>query len=179
MYYNEAHISMNGTVVTQPEFGETRTGVRSLRMRVAWTERRLDQATGEWSDRSTSYCTVHAYRKLAENAATCLRLGDPVVVRGRVWLREYEDRNGFKRNDMEVDAISFGHDLSRGVAAFNRTRPQTGMTATEFVESEASRPGAEPGADDLPGVGGSGGSLIDESAVAALADDTEGARVPF
>ncbi len=109
-------------------------------MRVAWTPRRLDPATGEWSDLSTYVLHRDAYRQLAENAAACLRKGDPVVVRGRVTVREFEDQNGHPRTVMEVDAISFGHDLSRGVAVFHRVRPQTGLTANEYLESGTGEP---------------------------------------
>ena len=83
------------------------------------------------------------YRKLAENAATCLRKGDPVIVRGRFIVRDYEDKNGAKRTAVEVDAISVGHDLNRGVAQFQRVRPQTGLTAVQFQEIETGPGGVD------------------------------------
>ncbi|HEY6481668.1 MAG TPA: single-stranded DNA-binding protein [Streptosporangiaceae bacterium] len=135
MMINEAHISLSGYVATQPALKWTRTGVPALNMRVAWTPRRMDRVTGEWIDMSTNFLTVYAYRKLAENAATCLRKGDPVVLRGRVSTRDFEDKNGHQRTALEVDAISFGHDMTRGVSTFQRVRPQTGMTANEYQES--------------------------------------------
>ena len=136
MMINEAHISLSGYVATQPALRWTRTGVPALNMRVAWTPRRMDRVTGEWIDAPTNFLTVFAYRKLAENAATCLRKGDPVVIRGRVTTRDFEDKNGHPRTALEVDAISFGHDLTKGVSTFQRVRPQTGMTANEYQEAE-------------------------------------------
>ncbi|MGH3408016.1 MAG: single-stranded DNA-binding protein [Streptosporangiaceae bacterium] len=135
--FNDAHISLNGYVATQPQIGETRTGIPSLTMRVAWTPRLIDRVTGEWKDAGTSFLSVRLYRKLAENAATCLRKGDPVIVRGRFIVRDYEDKSGAKRTAVEVDAISVGHDLNRGVAQFSRVRPQIGLTAVQFQESES------------------------------------------
>src|ERR1700733_5169046 len=150
MMINEAHISLSGYVATQPALKHTRTGVPALNLRVAWTPRRRDRVTGEWTDMSTNFLTVYAYRKLAENAATCLRKGDPVVLRGRVSTRDFEDKNGHPRTALEVDAISFGHDMTRGVSTFQRVRPQTGMTANEYQEAEHG-PGeghpAEPASD--------------------------------
>jgi len=134
---NEAHISLSGYVATQPHYRETRTGVPSLTMRVAWTPRRLDRATGEWTDARTSFLSVNLYRKMAENAATCLRKGDPVVVHGRFTVREFEDKNGLQRTSVEVDATSLGHDLARGLSSFQRVRPQAGMTAMELRTSES------------------------------------------
>jgi single-strand DNA-binding protein len=194
--FNEAHISLSGYVATQPFSGETRTGVPSVRMRVAWTPRRLDRVTGEWVDGNTSFLTVHCYRKLAENIGTCLRKGDPVVVRGRLSIREYEDKNGAQRTSVEVDASSVGHDLSHGVAQFQRVRPQTGMTAVEHRAAEdpafAVRAGMQAGpggmtgesglegTGDLDGVagpagaGGPGGSVAQDDAFASLAEGGDG-----
>jgi single-strand DNA-binding protein len=129
--FNEAQISLSGYVASQPSLRETRTGIPAVTMRVAWTPRRMDRATGEWADAGTSFATVQCYRKLAENTATCLRKGDPVVVRGRVSVRDFEGRNGQPRTVVEIDASSVGHDLCHGVAKFHRVRPQTGMTAAE------------------------------------------------
>ena len=200
MMINEAHISLSGYVATQPALKWTRTGVPALNMRVAWTPRRMDRVTGEWIDMSTNFLTVYAYRKLAENAATCLRKGDPVVLRGRVSTRDFEDKNGHQRTALEVDAISFGHDMTRGVSTFQRVRPQTGMTANEYQESEnGAREGGADGRDDVAALGsgpdrtgpdgtgagrsdGGGGpdrELFDEDAVGELARQAESATVPF
>lgn len=138
---NEALVSLTGYVATQPRWRETSSGTPNITMRVAWTPRRIDRSTGEWVDGNTSYVTVVCWRKLADNVATCLRKGDPVVVNGRLSVRPYEDRAGVPRTAVEVDASSVGHDLSRGVAQFQRTRPPTGKTADEY-SAELSAGGA-------------------------------------
>jgi single-strand DNA-binding protein len=129
----EAHISLTGYVATQPVTRLVKTGVTNVSMRVAWTPRRQDRASGEWIDGNTSYATVICWRKLATNAAVCLRKGDPVTVHGRLSVREFQDKEGRARTSVEIDASSVGHDLNRGVATFARVRPQTGMTAAEFA----------------------------------------------
>jgi single-strand DNA-binding protein len=175
MMINEAHISLSGYVATQPALKFTRTGVPALNMRVAWTPRRMDRVTGEWIDMATNFLTVYAYRKLAENAATCLRKGDPVVLRGRVSTRDFEDKNGHPRTALEVDAISFGHDMTRGVSTFQRVRPQTGMTANEYQESaNGAGAGGAAGRDgDLAAMAGAGPEA-DDAAFASLAAAAEG-----
>jgi single-strand DNA-binding protein len=162
--FNDAHISMTGYVATQPLLGQTRTGIPSVRMRVAWTPRRMDRSTGEWVDSFTSFLTVMMYRKLAENVATCVRKGDPVVVRGRLTIRTYEDKNGAERTAVEVDAISVGHDLGRGVSQFQRVRPQTGLTAAEFQAADGGTGGARA-------MSAAGDGDLDDFAADALAPD--------
>ena len=132
---NEAQISLTGYVATQPVTRQVKPGVSNVSMRVAWTPRRQDRVTGEWVDGNTSYVTVICWRKLGTNVAVCVRKGDPVVVKGRLSVRPYADKEGKPRISVEVDANSVGHDLSLGVAGFQRVRPQTGMSASEFAAS--------------------------------------------
>ena len=165
---NEAQISLAGYVATQP-VTKSVDGNANVSMRVAWTPRRQDRVTGEWVDSNTSYVTVICWRKLAVNVGVCVRKGDPVVVKGKLSVRTYDDRQGVRRTVVEVDASSVGHDLSRGVAAFQRVRPPTGMTASEYAASQ------EPG-QGTAGAGGEGdpvfaGSVLAGSSSAAGGSD--------
>ena len=160
---NEAHISLTGYVATQPIMKETKQGTPNLTMRVAWTPRRQDRTTGEWVDGNTSYVTVICWRKMAGNVAICLRKGDPVIVKGRLSVRTYDDKDGQPRIVVEVDASSVGHDLSRGVAQFQRVRPQTGQTAAEHAASVLAA-GGSPDGGSLGGGSLGGGSLDGGSA---------------
>jgi single-strand DNA-binding protein len=134
--FNEAQISLIGYVATQP-FTKKVGGADKVSMRVAWTPRRQDKTTGEWTDANTSYVNVVCWRRLANNVAISLRTGDPVVIMGRLSVRPYEDKTGVTRTAVDVDASAIGHDLSRGVSTFRRVRPPTGMTAAEFAAAQA------------------------------------------
>ena len=148
---NEAQISLTGYVATQPVTRIFNSGAGNLTMRVAWTPRWLDRATGEWADGNTSYVTVICWRKLAANVALCVRKGDPVVVVGRLSVRSFSDKDGKSRTAVEIDAISVGHDLSRGVASFQRVRPPTGLTASEFAALDGPVPGSGSRRPDADG----------------------------
>jgi single-stranded DNA-binding protein len=141
---NEATFSVTGYVATPPKGGYTRNGTRTLYMRVGWTPRRMDKRTGEWTDQATSFVGVTCYRKVAENAAACLRRGDPIVVKGTLTVREYGED---KRVSVEVFAESIGHDLSRGVTIFKKNTEQLEQTALERERAMAAV-GREPLPDD-------------------------------
>jgi single-strand DNA-binding protein len=185
MYLNEAQISLTGYVATQPQIRTTPSGALNVSMRVAWTPRRQDRVTGEWADGNTSYVTVICWRKLASNAGVCLRKGDPVVVKGRLSVREFDDRQGARRTSVEVEATSVGHDLSRGVAQFQRVRPQTGMTAAEFAAAEAKagagiQEGEAAAANGQAVDGGSANGTAPERVLAnGVALDAGGALTPM
>lgn len=134
---NEASFSVNGYVATQPKYGVTRAGDKTLYMRVGWTPRRLDRTTGEWADQPSSFVSVTCYRKVAENAGFSLRRGDAVVLKGTLRVREYGDGDGPKRNSVEVVADSIGHDLTRGVSFFRRSTAQLEQTAYELQQQVA------------------------------------------
>jgi single-strand DNA-binding protein len=142
---NEATFSVSGYVATQPKGGWTRDGTRTVFMRLGWTPRRIDKTTGEWRDQPSSFVSVICYRRVAENAALCLRRGDPVVVKGSLRVREYGDDDGPKRTAVEVIADSIGHDLSRGITVFKKSTEQE-KTAAEH-ELEVAAAAREP----LPG----------------------------
>lgn len=142
---NEAHVFLSGFVATEPTFKKAASGASSARLRVAYTSRRLNRETGEWADGPTSFVTVQCWRTLADNVAMCLRKGEPVLVRGRLQVRRYENSQGVPRLSVEVDASSVGHDLTRGVAHFSRTRRAVGETAAELAGGLAAAAG---GSDD-------------------------------
>jgi single-strand DNA-binding protein len=145
---NEASFSVTGYVATQPARHPTKSGEHMLSMRIGWTPRLFDRAAGEWKDQPTSFASVICFRRVAENASACLRKGDPVVVKGTLRVREYEDQSGAKRTAVDIIADSIGHDLARGVSSFTKSRPPSGQTALEHEESERAA-GLLPSVGDL------------------------------
>jgi single-strand DNA-binding protein len=131
---NEATFSVSGYVATQPKGGWTRDGTRTVFMRLGWTPRRINKTTGEWTDQPSSFVSVICYRRVAENAALCLRRGDPVVVKGTLRVREYGEDDGPKRTTVEVIADTIGHDLSRGITIFKKSTGQLEKTAAELEQ---------------------------------------------
>lgn len=172
---HEAQVVLAGYVAREPKFRTTHNGYSYTSLRVGYTPRRMDRDSGEWSDGGTSFVTVFCWRGLADNVATCVRKGDPVLVKGKLQVRPYTDKDGAKRVAVEVEASSIGHDLNRGVANFRRAHRATGETALERAASVA--PPGEPGAGE-PGAGesGAGGPGIGEaqSGQAAAVADIDG-----
>lgn len=96
-------------------------GVPVASFRLACTPRKFNRRTETWSDGETQWYTVSCWRGLAENCATSLRRGDPVVVHGRLQVRPYVNSNDVEVISFEIDAVHVGHDLSRGTSVFTRT----------------------------------------------------------
>jgi len=116
---NEIPVTLIGNVVTDVSGTTTPSGAEVAWFRLASTPRRYDRATGRWIDGDTSYVRVSCWRLLARNVVASLSKGDPVVVTGRLRVREWvkDDRRGIA---VEIDASAVGHDLARGISRFVR-----------------------------------------------------------
>jgi single-strand DNA-binding protein len=182
MMFNDALVVVTGYVATEPSYRTIGDGIPVLSMRVGWTRRRRDAATGEWSDGNTSFVTVTCWRKLAENLSKCLRKGDPVVLRGRLDVRSYVTKEGERRIAVDVDAASLGHDLNRGVANFQRTLPSAGRTAEEAAAAGAVSPADADEAAELAALTsdaeGLADDMFDERAIEELAQEADSATAP-
>jgi single-strand DNA-binding protein len=175
---NDAQVVMAGFVASAPSFRRTARGTSAATLRVAYTPRHINRETGEWADGETSFVTVLCYRTLADNVAVCLRKGEPVLVKGRLRVRPFQDRGGAPRIAVEVDAQSVGHDLTRGVAHFSRTHRAAGETAAESSDALAATSRSATDGEDPAGppaeeaaAGSVGDGVLDERAVAEFASE--------
>ena len=138
----ETNVTVVGRLAT--DVGWSRLGDRTVvaNFRVASTERRYDRATGGWVDGEKLFVDVRCWRKLAENAAASLVKGDPVVVTGKLYSRNYE-HEGQRRTAVTVEAQNVAADLSRCTVVLKRDR----RPATELGAAEDQKPDAQDEAD--------------------------------
>ncbi len=116
---NDVIVTVTGNVCHDVRHVVTEQGTHIASFRLASTPRRFDRHEGRWVDGETNYLTVTCWRHLAENVASSLGKGDPVIVVGRLQVRNWE-RDGMRGRSVEIDATAVGHDLTRGTSAFRR-----------------------------------------------------------
>jgi single-strand DNA-binding protein len=176
MMQHDAPVYLSGFMVNDPKFKKVGDDdVSSVKLRIAYTTRWRNRETGEWADGATTFVNVQCWRQLADNVATCLRKGEPVLVMGRLRIRSYNDAEGKPRSSVEIEANSVGHDLTRGTAHFSRAyRPAGGRVAGALAEHGAD--GQEPDGPEPDGPepsaqppGTNGDAVLDEQAVADFA----------
>lgn len=114
---NDIPITITGIAVTDAREIPTKTGAVGASFRLASNSRKFNKATNTWVDGDTSYVNINCWRTLAANVLESVHRGDPVVVAGRMRVREWStgEKSG---TSVEIDATSVGHDLSRGVTTF-------------------------------------------------------------
>jgi single-strand DNA-binding protein len=129
---NETMVTVVGNAATELDFRETSGGIPVVRFRLATTVRRFDRERGSWTDAHTSFYTVWAWRGLAQNAKASVTVGEPLVVQGKLRVRENE-REGKRWSDTSIEAVTIGHDLTRGTSAFVRVaQVKPGVTGQRF-----------------------------------------------
>lgn len=159
---NEIPLTVVGTVVRDVTFTTTKAGTELANFRIASNNRRWNRVSGTWEDGDTSFLNVTCWRTLAQNVEASIRKGDPVVVTGRLRVREWsnEERSGIS---VDLEATSVGHDLSKGRGSFQRTKrgaqDSEGAAATALQQA-AARAGVDPDLID-PELLEQGGSAVE------------------
>ncbi|QLQ37444.1 single-stranded DNA-binding protein [Micromonospora robiginosa] len=133
----DTYVTIVGNVLTAPEWRRTtQSGTLVANFKVASTARRLDRDSGRWVDGNSLRVRVNCWRRLAEGVAASVTLGDPVIVAGRLYTRDWTDEAGNHRTLYELEAVAVGHDLSRGRSRFLRNQPRAATSSVEDAEAE-------------------------------------------
>jgi len=135
---NDINVTVVGNVATDVELRFTSAGDPVASFRVASNSRRWDKANERWSDGDTQYFSVSCWRATAHNVAQSVTKGMPVIVTGKLKTRELEKtceagEHSHRVRFVDIEAVSIGPDLSRGVATFNRVKREGVLESEERV----------------------------------------------
>ncbi|MDR1805446.1 MAG: single-stranded DNA-binding protein [Clostridium sp.] len=144
-----------GRLVADPELRTTQSGVSVTSFRIA-VERAFKDANG---NRQADFIDIVAWRQQAEFVQKYFHKGDPIVIRGSIQVRPYEDKNGNKRTAVEVQAENISFVLSQprrdgsGGGYVDRTPPPERGAAPSYANAGASDfAELETDDDDLEGL---------------------------
>jgi single-strand DNA-binding protein len=104
--------------------------------------RRSRRSGAKDPDAPSNWFTVTAFDELAVSAAACIARGDPLVVSGRLCVRDWEGEQLGVTVEIEAEAI--GHDLSWGRSEFRRST--AGLALLRVHGAEQERPPSTPDA---------------------------------
>ena len=100
---NINRVVRTGNLTAGPELSSTPSGTPVALLRLATNTRRRSAATGAWEEKP-NYFDVIVWGAQAENCNRYLSRGRPIAVDGRLEWREYEARDGSKRQAVEIIA---------------------------------------------------------------------------
>ena len=133
---NDSSVVLIGKVVSDIRYAQSQDGHGNARFRILVKERRFDRTTNRFVEAEPSFFTVLSWRHLADNVKASVRRGDPIVVSGKLRVREWRADDGSHGAVAEISANSVGHDLSRGQSRFEH-RPVRRATGLPRAGSDA------------------------------------------
>jgi single-strand DNA-binding protein len=137
-------VTMEGTVVADPELRFSPSGVAVGSFRLVANGRKYDKDKNEWVDDKVLWMRVVCFRQLAENAVESLRKGDLAVVTGKISTDEWEDKDGIKRSAVQLLADSVA------VSVQFRTIPHSSGRAERSSAPPTDDPWASTGQAEEP-----------------------------
>ena len=146
-------VVITGNLTKDPELRSLPSGTSICELRVAVNSRRKDES-GNWVDKP-NYFDVTVWGAQGENCATYLSKGRPVAVEGRLDWREWETKEGQKRQAVQIIANSVQFLGSRDGGEGNgnaRFQAQSDVPAdtSDFEGSAPAAVGASDASDDIP-----------------------------
>jgi single-strand DNA-binding protein len=148
---NINRVVMTGNLTRDPELRSTPGGTSVCSLRIACNTRRKD-GSGQWVDKP-NYFDVTVWGAQGENCAQFLSKGRPVAIDGRLEWREWQDKDGNKRQSVDIIADSVQFLGSReGGENGGRFTPQSDVPAdtADFQAAPAASSGGGAADDDIP-----------------------------
>jgi len=148
---NINRVVMTGNLTRDPELRNLPSGMSVCSLRVASNTRRKD-SNGEWGDKA-NYFSVTVWGAQGENCARYLSKGRPVAIDGRLEWREWQDKDGNKRESIDIvaDSVQFlgGREDSGG--GDNGFTPRSDVPAnTDDFQTVPASGGGGAADDDIP-----------------------------
>lgn len=138
-------ITITGNLTNDPELKFTPKGDAVASFTVAVSKRVKEG--DKWVDGPSSFYRCSIWRQYAENIAETLTKGSRVIVTGEMRQREYEDKQGEKRQVWELQAEEVGVSLRYATATVRKAeRVKTGVAA---ANAAADDPWATPMQTDV------------------------------
>ena len=148
MSLGETYVTVLGWVGSDPDFKEIGGNVPHATFRLGSTPRQFDRILSAYVDKPTTWFSVECWRGLAQNAFESVRVGQPVIVTGRLRTHEWTDDAGESRSRVVLEAFSVGHDLTRGTATFTKASARSaGATSAAGSAGELTSVPASPPAE--------------------------------
>jgi len=131
------NVVLIGRVIRDPDLRYTQKGQAVCRFDIA-VNRSYKDANGEWQ-KEVCYVPIVVWRDAAIRCSEKLKKGSPVHVSGRLRTRSYEDKNGQKRNVLEVEAqrvqfLQVVEDITETTEVPEATETTEGTSDTETEE---------------------------------------------
>lgn len=120
-----------GRLTADPELRQTASNISVTSFTVA-----VNRPYVKGAERQADFIDVVAWRQSAEFVCRYFQKGKPILVEGRLQVRDYTDKNGNKRRAYEVQADNVSFVEGAGNGGGGNTSPSYGNSPSPSVPSE-------------------------------------------
>lgn len=144
-------VTLIGNLGRDPEMRYTPDGVPVCNFSLATEETWKNKVSGERQKKVTWHQIV-LWRNRAETAAQYLKKGGKILLKGRIQIREYEDKDGIKRRAFEIvgDFIKMMGDGSQANGNGHEQDAPPIETTTKTETKTEAQPQAQPAQPSAP-----------------------------
>ena len=151
---NINRVVLTGNLTADPELRSLASGNSVCKLRLACNTRRKNNATGTWEDKP-NYFDITVWGAQGENCARFLAKGRPVAIDGRLEWREWQDKEGNNRQNVEIvaDAVQFLGGREDGPPSGGggfTPRSDVPVDDRDFQPAGAASRSSAPADDDIP-----------------------------
>jgi single-strand DNA-binding protein len=143
---NEPETTIVGNLTADPELRFTPSGRAVANFIVASTPRSFDKNKSEYVEGETFFLRCSVWNDYAENVAESLEKGMTVIAHGRLKSRTWEDNDGNKRTNVELDVNEVGPTLRFATA---RVRKHKSVTKLK-TNTTTGAPNTSTDSEELP-----------------------------
>jgi single-strand DNA-binding protein len=139
-----------GNLTRDPEFRSTASGTSVLSMRLAFSRRAKNPASGAWED-VPNYIDAAVFGGRAESLRNILKKGSHIAVDGKLRWREWESAGGDKRQAIDIladDIILMGGRDAGAQTGGQTAEPPVGADAQP--DAQPSGPPDELNGEEIP-----------------------------
>ena len=154
MAFHINRVVISGNLTKDPELRQLPSGNSVCKLRMAVNTRAKDRDSGQWTDKP-NYFDVTVWGAQGENCAQFLSKGRPVAVDGRLEWREWQDKDGNKRQSVDIiaDSVQFLGGREEGGGNGFQARSDVPVDESDLQPAAAPSGGgssAPAGEDDIP-----------------------------
>ncbi|MDO5750845.1 MAG: single-stranded DNA-binding protein [Rothia sp. (in: high G+C Gram-positive bacteria)] len=114
-------VTIHGFVATAPTTRLMPSGAPVTNFRLGSTPRWFNSSTGSWQEGETNWYTVASFRRLAKNVQASVQVGQPLIVTGKIAIKNWTTKEGVPATAVNIEASSVGMDLNFGTSSFARS----------------------------------------------------------
>ncbi len=145
---NINRVILTGNLTRDPELRSLPSGTSVCELRVAVNSSRKDES-GNWVEKP-NYFNVKVWGAQGENCSNYLSKGRPVAIDGRLDWREWDSKEGEKRQAVEIvaDRVQFLGSRGDDAQSGGRFQGQSDVPADTSDFQSSSQPAAVGASDD-------------------------------